>query len=148
LKLSLKQRRLLWSVLKINADILSRYQPEKPCQEMSIYTDPKDLPCQGCAHCTTIHRSWSTFVTEIDDTVPLGKVAVKKCFVSKPLDRNHRESCVPGMASLLGLYKWTSPDMVFLVGTWPCKSLKLINQRRLLWSVLKMNSRRTTGRVV
>ena len=78
----------------VNADILSRYQPEKPCQEMSIYTDPEDLPCQGCAHCTKIHRSWSTFVTEIDDTVPLGNVAVNKCFVSKPLDRNHRESCV------------------------------------------------------
>ena len=68
----------------VNADILSRYQPEKPCLEMSIYTDPKDLPCQGCAHCTTIHRSWSTFVTEIDDTVPLGKSQSRSA-----LCRNH-----------------------------------------------------------
>lgn len=78
----------------VNADILSRYQPGTPCHEMSIYTDPKDLPCQGCAHCTKIHRSWSTFATEIDDTVPLGTAAVKKCSVVKPLDRNHRDSCV------------------------------------------------------
>ena len=68
----------------VNADILSRYEPGKPCQDMSIYTDPKDLPCQGCAHCTKIHRSWSTFVTEIDDTVPLGKSQSRSA-----LCRNH-----------------------------------------------------------
>jgi hypothetical protein len=102
----------------VNADILSRYQPGKPCQEMSIYADPKDLPCQGCAHCTKIHRSWSTFVTEIDDTVPLGKVAVKKCLVSKPLDRNHRESCVRQLEKIQRQTDGTAKDVTEIHQEW------------------------------
>jgi hypothetical protein len=102
----------------VNADILSRCQPGKPCQEMSIYTDPKDLPYQGCAHCTKINGSWSTFVTEIDDTVPLGNVAVKKCLVSKPLDRNHRENCVRQLEEIQRQTDGTAKDVTGLPQEW------------------------------
>jgi hypothetical protein len=83
-----------------------------------MYTDPKDLPCQGCAHCTKIHRSWSTFVIEIDDNVPLGKVAVKKYLVSKPLDRNHRESCVRQLEKIQRQTDGTAKDVTELQQEW------------------------------
>ena len=85
---------------------------------MSIYADPKYLLCQVCAHCTKIHRSWSTFVTEIDDTVPLGKVAVKKCLVSKSLDRNHRESCVRQLEKIQRQTDGTATDVTELHQEW------------------------------
>lgn len=78
----------------VNADVLSRYQPGTPCQGMLIHTDPLDLPCQGCAHCIKVHCRWSTFVTDINDIVPLAKVAVKSCTISNPLNKALRDTVV------------------------------------------------------
>jgi len=78
----------------VDADVLSRYQPEEPCREMSIHVDPKDLPCHGCTHCTKVHRSWAVFAREIDDTIPLGAGMVRQCSLTEPVDRKERDHLV------------------------------------------------------
>lgn len=66
----------------VNADILSRYQIRSPCREMSIHVKLEDLPCKGCKHCATVHRSWEVFAKEIDNIVPLGQTVVSQCTLS------------------------------------------------------------------
>lgn len=78
----------------VDADVLSRYQPEVPCREMSIHVDPKDLPFHGCTHCTKVHHSWAVFAKEIDDTIPLGAGMVKQCSLTEPVDRKERDHLV------------------------------------------------------
>ena len=75
----------------VNADVLSRYQPDRPYKEMSIHIDPSELPCSGCKHCTKVHQSWSAFAKEIDDVIPLSHGVVQKCTISDLTDRSERD---------------------------------------------------------
>ena len=73
-----------------NADVLSRYQPETACKEMSIHVEPEKLPCKGCTHCTRVHRSWTTFANNIDDTIALGQTVTANQIVTREVDNSMR----------------------------------------------------------
>jgi transposase InsO family protein len=66
----------------VNADALSRMDPpgEAPHWVLKDYNiDPSKLPCGGCKGCVRMHEEWASFVTDVDDTVPLSQVTGKDC---------------------------------------------------------------------
>ena len=56
----------------INAGRLSRIEdPLLQCDCYLAGDDVKNLPCGGCAYCSSAHKQWSRFNEDVDDVVPL-----------------------------------------------------------------------------
>ncbi len=61
-----------------NADSLSRIPCDPDdCRCYDGQTIIQDLPCGGCQVCLKRHEEWSSFITEVDDVVPLSARCVQ-----------------------------------------------------------------------
>lgn len=58
-----------------NADALSRKPDQDECGQYRAGVILEDLPCGGCKYCQKAHTQWRKFEEQVDDIVPLTRVA-------------------------------------------------------------------------